>query len=95
MRLLQASEIADTSAVTINSDGLFDLNNSGEIIGSLNVNGGNVTIGSGSLTLSAAGTVTMTGGSISATTGQLKSGREYHGDFLSDRRSVDKLQGLA
>src|SRR5262249_34544015 len=64
VRLLQAGEIPDASAVTVNADGRFDLNNFNEAIGPLTVNGGNVTAGGGNLFVN--GLVSMTGGSISS-----------------------------
>jgi autotransporter-associated beta strand protein len=63
-RELSASQIANTSTVTVSAGGTFDLNDFSDTIGPLTVNGGSVTIGLGTLF---AGLVTMTGGSIAAT----------------------------
>ena len=65
LQLLQGAEIDNTSAVTVNNDGVFDLNGKSQGIGSLSVQGGSVTVGSGSLTV--IGTTQMAGGSISGT----------------------------
>ncbi len=65
------SQIANSSNVTINSDGRFNMNGFGESINDLVINQGNVinvpTDGSHSLALF--GTLNMTGGSISGGTG--------------------------
>lgn len=74
VKLMQGSEIADGSAVTVNSDGKFDLNGNFESIGALNVNAGNVTLGAGNLTT--LGLLSMTGGTISATGGMLNLGND-------------------
>ena len=46
-----ADQISDTTAVTIEDDGLLNLNNFSDAIGSLTVTGGDVTMGAGTLTL--------------------------------------------
>src|SRR5262249_42549099 len=51
-------QIPNNAAVTINLSGRLDLNNQGEIIGPLTMNGGNVTTGTGTLQLN--GNVTAT-----------------------------------
>src|SRR5262249_45198417 len=61
-------QIANTSTVTVNAGGAFNLNNFFDEIGPLKVLGGNVTTGSPRLI---AGPVTMTGGNIDATDSQL------------------------
>lgn len=66
LRLMQSAEIKDSSTVTVNSDGLFDLNGSSDTIGSLIVLDGTVTQGSAGV-LAVATTLQMTGGSISGT----------------------------
>ena len=48
-----SNKIADTSTVTINSDGLLDLNGNVDRIGALTFNGGHVTTGTGYLRLGA------------------------------------------
>jgi autotransporter-associated beta strand protein len=63
------NQIADTSSVTVNAGGTFDVNNVADAIGGLTVFG-SVNIGTGTLS---AGPVQMTGGSIASTgTGKLK-----------------------
>jgi fibronectin-binding autotransporter adhesin len=62
-RQFQNSQIPQQ--VTINSDGLYDLNGFYEALITLAINGGNVTVGTGQL--EPFGGVTMTGGSISST----------------------------
>lgn len=65
VQLSAANQIADTTAVTVNSSGKFDLNGKAETIASLTVTGGNLTIGAGTLTN--AGSLSMTGGNVSST----------------------------
>jgi autotransporter-associated beta strand protein/T5SS/PEP-CTERM-associated repeat protein len=66
-----SSQIADTSNVTINSDGQFDMNSMGESIHNLVINQGNVVNvpADGITTLGLNGTLDMTGGSITGGTG--------------------------
>jgi autotransporter-associated beta strand protein len=64
VRELAASQIANTSAVTVSGGAIFDLNGVTDLISDLIVGGGSVTIGTGTLL---AHPVTMTGGSISST----------------------------
>lgn len=52
------NKIANTSAVTINSDGVLNLNNSDDTIGSFTLSGGHITTGTGVLTLN--GNITTT-----------------------------------
>src|SRR2546421_223724 len=61
---LDNSNQTDFANVTVNSSGLFNLNNFSEAITGLTINGGSVTMGTG--TLSAASAI-MTAGSISST----------------------------
>jgi autotransporter-associated beta strand protein len=62
VRNLQADEIPNATSVTLQSDGLLDLNNLGETLGSLLVVGGHVTTGAtANLTLN---DLTMVGGTI-------------------------------
>jgi autotransporter-associated beta strand protein len=70
-RFSMPNQTANTSAVTVASDGLFDLNNNTETMGDLTVNGGNVTISTVVLTIK---NLTMTGGAVRATTGSLSLG---------------------
>ena len=63
-RLASTGQIPDTGSVTVNSDGLFDLNGLNEGFGALTVNAGNVQILTGTLTGTS---LTMTGGNISST----------------------------
>src|SRR5262249_30093066 len=72
VKLLQPLEIATTSNISVNSDGLLDMNSFGNTINNLVVSSGSVTLGSATLTLN--GTIGMTGGSITATTGSLSLG---------------------
>src|SRR6185369_4353631 len=64
VKLLQSTEIANASNVTVNSDGKFDLNSFTDVVGGLTINSGSVSIGTGQLTVSSVG---MTGGSVSST----------------------------
>ncbi|MEY2498569.1 MAG: fibronectin-binding autotransporter adhesin [Verrucomicrobiota bacterium] len=63
-RLLAANEMPATT-VTVNSDGLLDLNGFSDSIGALTISGGSVTTGAGTLTLG--GTVTGNAAATSAT----------------------------
>jgi len=69
--LQQANQIANTSNMTINSDGRFDMNGQGETINNLVINQGNVinVPTTGGFSLALFGTLDMTGGSISGGTG--------------------------
>ena len=89
--LINSDQIADTSDVSINSDGLFNLNGKNETIDALNgVTGSSVTLGSGTLTVGANndsganfhGVISGTGGFIKTGTGtQILSGTNlYSGD---------------
>jgi autotransporter-associated beta strand protein len=69
LRLDQSSELSSTASVTVQQDGLFNLNSFTQTVGALTVHGGAVAIGGGNLT--AGGTVAMTGGTIDSTTGRL------------------------
>ena len=51
VELNSRDQIADTSDVTINSSGLFDLNGNDETIDALAMTGGSITTGAGTLTL--------------------------------------------
>jgi len=55
---LANNKIADTSQVTINSDGVLDLNSKDDTIGSFILSGGHITTGTGVLTLN--GNITTT-----------------------------------
>jgi autotransporter-associated beta strand protein len=65
VRELQSSDIAATAAVTINNDGLFDLNGFTDLIGSLASNAGpstaQVNLGNGTLTVGSAASSTYSG----------------------------------
>ena len=65
VRLLQSLEIATTSVVSVESDGLLDLNGDGQTIGSLTLNNGSVTVEGATLGLNSS--LQMNGGSITAT----------------------------
>jgi autotransporter-associated beta strand protein len=58
VQLEQSSQLANTSTVTVASDGLFDLNKNNQTIAGLNMTGGTVDVNGGTLTL--AGNVTAT-----------------------------------
>src|SRR5262249_45344145 len=62
-QLTAASQIADTSAVTINSSGVLDLNGNAETIGSLTSasSSAQVTLGAGTLTVGDANSTTYSG----------------------------------
>jgi autotransporter-associated beta strand protein len=63
--LLQVNnQIANSSLLTVKSDGLLDINNLSECIGALAASGGTISIGSGTLLPSS---LSMSGGSISGT----------------------------
>ena len=86
LRLDQSSELSSTAHVTVQQDGLFNLNAFTQTVGALTVHGGAVTIGAGVLT--AAGGVGMTGGTIDSTpTGRLLLG--------SDVTATSSAQGSA
>jgi fibronectin-binding autotransporter adhesin len=59
------NKIANTSAVTINSDGVLNLNNSDDTIGSFTLSGGHITTGTGVLTLN--GNITTTANAAART----------------------------
>jgi fibronectin-binding autotransporter adhesin len=92
VKLLLANQIADTSDVTINSSGVFNLNSNNETIDALNgVTGSSVTLGSGTVTVGAnneaaanfSGVISGTGGFIKVGLGgtQILSGTNlYSGD---------------
>ena len=86
LRLDQSSELSSTAHVTVQQDGLFNLNAFTQTVGALTVHGGAVTIGGGVLTV--AGGVGMTGGTIDSTpTGRLLLG--------SDVTATSSAQGSA
>lgn len=58
------NQIANTSTVTVNSTGLFDLNNKSDTVGATTVNDGSITIKGGTLNVAS---LTMTGGTVSST----------------------------
>jgi len=81
VRLLRSSEIGDSSLVTVQTDGLLDLNNNTETIGSLALESGtsfgaSVTTGTGQLTLSGDLSLTVhgTGAVAAAISGKLSLG---------------------
>jgi fibronectin-binding autotransporter adhesin len=77
-------------AVTINSDGLLDLNNFSDSIGSLNMTGGNVTTGSGTLTLG--GDVTSNASASTATiSGKLALGANRIFNIADGAAATDML----
>ena len=73
VQLLQSTEIANGSAVTIRTDGKLDLNNFSDIVGSL-AGSGTVTLGTGTLTTGGDNTSTNYAGVISGTGGLIKQG---------------------
>ena len=60
VRFLQSDEIDPTATVTVNSDGLFDLNGNFQSITNLSILAGNVSTGAGGL-VSLSGTLSYTG----------------------------------
>jgi autotransporter-associated beta strand protein len=91
VKLINADQIANTSDVTINSDGLLDLNGKNETIDALNgAAGSSITLGIGTLTVGAnneniftyAGTSSGTGGLTKAGSGILilSGANAYTGD---------------
>src|SRR5262249_59406682 len=84
VRLLQAGEIPDSAPITINSDGLLNLNGSFDVVGNLTLNGGSVELHAGGI-LNLNGNVTVNeSSSILATInpgespGQLQLGGSLH-----------------
>ncbi len=73
LRLGAASRIADTSAVTVASGALFDLNSFAETVGSV-AGGGDITLGSATLTAGGNGASTTYSGALSGTGGLTKTG---------------------
>jgi len=67
LRLDAANQIADFQAVTVNSSGVFNLNNFNETLSGLNMTGGSVTTGAGALTLTSASALTSSASATSAT----------------------------
>ncbi|MSQ93475.1 MAG: hypothetical protein EXR98_02840, partial [Gemmataceae bacterium] len=70
-RFLGNDQLAASSIVTVNSDGLFDLNNHSQQLAQLTVNTGTATTsaaasGAGALTVIGSGGVTINGGTLSA-----------------------------
>jgi fibronectin-binding autotransporter adhesin len=82
------AQIADTSKVTINSDGTLDLATANvlEVIGSLVLNGGNVTTGTGELHIAnGAGNVSVTSATTSTIAGKFR--------FLATDGTIDVASG--
>jgi fibronectin-binding autotransporter adhesin len=73
LRELQSSDLPTTANVTINSDGVFDLNGHADLITGLTVNGGSVLLGAvgSQISIPPTGGVTMTGGTIAGPGGNL------------------------
>jgi fibronectin-binding autotransporter adhesin len=73
LRELQSSDLSATANVTVNSDGVFDLNGYSDAIAGLTVNGGSVQLGAvGSrISITPTGSVTMAGGTIAGPGGSL------------------------
>src|SRR5262249_20338968 len=71
VRLLLHSQIADASAVTVNSDGLFEVADAtdGDVIGSLTVNRGSVHLRGPTGGLELGGMLSLSGGVITADVG--------------------------
>jgi len=57
VRLLAANQINDGAAVTMEADGLLNLNNRDDMVGALTFNGGDITTGSGTLFMGGDATV--------------------------------------
>ena len=73
LRLGAANRIADTSAVTVASGALFDLNSFSETVGSV-AGAGDITLGSATLTTGGNGASTTYAGAMSGTGGLTKAG---------------------
>ncbi len=73
LRELQASDLAATSNVTVNSDGVFDLNGHSDVIAGLTVNSGSVLLAAlgSQISIPPTGSVTMSGGTIAGPGGKL------------------------
>ena len=75
MRDLQYEEISESVPITINYDGVLDLNNNNETIGpNLTLSGGTIQTSTATLTLSANSTITTTNGYTSYVYGYLNIG---------------------
>jgi len=61
VRLLQSSQISSGSSVTVNADGLLNVNGQTAKVGAVTVNDGSVSLGAGSLTVAS---LQQTGGAI-------------------------------
>ncbi len=107
LKLLAANQIANTSDVTINSSGLFNLNNNSETIDGLNgVVGASVTLGSGTLTIGAnneasasfAGVISGSGALVKTGTGAqtLSGANSYSGttNINSGALNIQNVTGL-
>lgn len=71
VQLLQSHQIADASAVTLNSNAMLDLGSATDTIGSLSVPfNSNVNVGTGNLTVGSGG-LQISGGNISGSSGLL------------------------
>ncbi len=67
LRLDAANQIADFQAVTVNSSGVFNLNNFNETLSGLNMTGGSITTGTGILTVTSSSALTSSASASSAT----------------------------
>jgi autotransporter-associated beta strand protein len=74
LRELQSSDLVSTASVTVDSDGVLDLNGHTDAIGGLTVNGGSVLLAgpASQLTITPTGSVSMTGGTIAGPAGRLQ-----------------------
>ena len=73
LQLSGSGRLADTTAVTVNSPGTFDLNSVSDTVGSI-AGSGNITLGSGTLTAGGNNSTTEFTGSISGTGSLNKAG---------------------
>ena len=73
VRLLHSSEIKNSSSVTVQSDGNFNMNGFGDTVTNVTINSGHVSglPTSGGLSLTVQGVLTMTGGTIDGVGGRL------------------------
>jgi autotransporter-associated beta strand protein len=74
VRLFATNQINDSVTVTLNSDGLLDLNNQEDTVGPLIFNGGDIATGTGTLFMSANATVNPNVNSQSLVSGRLNLG---------------------
>ncbi|HEV8589467.1 MAG TPA: autotransporter-associated beta strand repeat-containing protein [Pyrinomonadaceae bacterium] len=86
----RASDQAPSTTITVNSDGLVDLNNFSDAVGALTMTSGDITTGTGTLTLG--GNITTNASSSSATiSGNLALGLANRIIVVADGSATDDL----